>query len=336
MKLLLVMILATAVSAVAERPKRPVPAYSKSKAASVKPHAAGINPTVVNDPGAPLPTANGSSALRAQILLDRAGFSSGEIDGTLGTNTSRALKAFQQSHSLPATGRMDRAAWTALNTDASPALVPYTIGAEDVKGPFVEIPADMMEKSKLEHLGYTSALEGLAEKFHCSPQVLKALNPQATFETAGEELLVPGIRDQRTARAAKVVVSKSESTVSAFDARGKLIAQYPASIGSQHDPLPVGQWKITGVARQPVFHYNPDLFWDASTEHSKALIPAGPNNPVGVVWIDLSKPHYGIHGTPEPGHVGHTQSHGCIRLTNWDALELAGMVTKGIPAILKE
>jgi lipoprotein-anchoring transpeptidase ErfK/SrfK len=336
MKPLLVIVLATAAIAVAEQPKRLVPAYAKPKAASVKPRAAGLNPKAVNDPAAPIPTANGSSALRAQILLDRAGFSSGEIDGTLGTNTTRALKAFQRTHDLPATGRMDRATWNALNTEASPALVAYTIGADDVKGPFAEIPADMMEKSKLEHLGYTSALEGLAEKFHCSPHVLKALNSQATFETAGEELLVPGIRDQRTARAAKVVVSKSESTVSAFDARGKLIAQYPASIGSQHDPLPVGQWKITGVARQPVFHYNPDLFWDASTEHSKALIPAGPNNPVGVVWIDLSKQHYGIHGTPEPSNVGHTQSHGCIRLTNWDAQELAGMVTKGIPAILKE
>jgi lipoprotein-anchoring transpeptidase ErfK/SrfK len=336
MKPLLVMLLATAVIAFAERTKRPVPAYSKPKAASVKPRAAGLNPKAVNDPAAPLPTANGSSALRAQILLDRAGFSTGEIDGTLGKNTTRALTAFQRTHGLPATGRTDRATWSAVNADASPALVPYTIVADDVKGPFATIPTDMMEKSKLEHLGYASALEGLAEKFHCSPHVLKVLNPQATFENAGEELLVPSVRAPRTARAAKVVVSKSESTVSAFNAQGKLIAQYPASIGSPHDPLPVGQWKITGVAPKPVFNYSPDLFWDASPEHAKAVIPAGPNNPVGMVWIDLSKPHYGIHGTPEPSNVGHTQSHGCIRLTNWDAQELAGVVTKGIPAILKE
>ncbi len=124
--------------------------------------------------------------------------------------------------------------------------------------------------------------------------------------------------------------------MSAFDAQGKVIAQYPASIGSEHDPLPVGKWKVTGVARNPKFHYNPDLFWDADSQQAKAVIPAGPNSPVGLVWIDISKPHYGIHGTSEPSQIGHTQSHGCIRLTNWDALELAGMVRLGIPVILKE
>ena len=138
------------------------------------------------------------------------------------------------------------------------------------------------------------------------------------------------------AKAASVVVRKSDMTVSALDAQGTVIAQFPASVGSEHDPLPIGEWKTKGVARNPPFHYNPSLFWDAEAKHSRATIPPGPNNPVGVVWIDLSKPHYGIHGTPEPSQIGHTQSHGCIRLTNWDAERLATMVSPGMPAVLTE
>ena len=138
------------------------------------------------------------------------------------------------------------------------------------------------------------------------------------------------------AKAAKVVVDKSDSVLSLVDAAGKVYAQYPATTGSSHDPLPIGEWKINGVARDPVFHYNPQLFWDADPSHAKAKIPAGPNNPVGVVWIDLSKEHYGIHGTPEPGRIGKTQSHGCIRLTNWSALAVAGAVAPGTPALLQE
>jgi lipoprotein-anchoring transpeptidase ErfK/SrfK len=131
-------------------------------------------------------------------------------------------------------------------------------------------------------------------------------------------------------------VDASDKTVAAFDAAGKLVAQYPATTGSEHDPLPIGTWKINGVSKNPSFHYNPDLFWDADAKDEKTTIKPGPNNPVGVVWIDLSKPHYGIHGTPEPSTIGKTQSHGCIRLTNWDAAELAQMVAPGMPAILQE
>jgi len=138
------------------------------------------------------------------------------------------------------------------------------------------------------------------------------------------------------ATAAQVIVDKSDSTVALADAGGKVYAQYPATTGSEHDPLPIGEWKINGVARDPVFHYNPDLFWDADPSHAKAKIPAGPNNPVGVAWIDLSKPHYGIHGTPEPSTIGKTQSHGCIRLTNWSAREVASAVAPGTPALLQE
>jgi lipoprotein-anchoring transpeptidase ErfK/SrfK len=336
MRPLLVTILAAAAIGFAQRPARLIPASKKPASASTAATSSRLDPGVVNNPAAAMPVGSGSSAVRAQILLDRAGFSTGEIDGTLGTNTLHALAGFQQAHGLRSSGRMDRATWSVLNTDQAPALVPYTITEADLKGPFVKIPAGLMEQAKLDHLGYASLLEELAEKFHCSPQLLRALNPHATFETAGEELTAPSVRAARQLHAAKVVVSKSQSTVSAFDARGKLIAQYPSSSGSDHDPLPLGDWKITGVIRNPPFDYNPDLFWDADSKQAKAVIAPGPNNPVGLVWIHISKPHYGIHGTPEPSLVGHTQSHGCIRLTNWDALELAGMVTPGIPAILKE
>jgi lipoprotein-anchoring transpeptidase ErfK/SrfK len=295
-----------------------------------------VSAAAVNNPAAPIPRLSGSSAVRAQILLDQAGFSVGEIDGSLGRNTLGALAAFRQAHNFPPADHMDQTTWRALNSGSTPALVSYSITDDDLKGPFLPIPADMMEKSKLDYLGYASPLEELAEKFHCSPEILKALNRGATFDTAGEMLMVPAVRAAREAKAAKVVVSKSDSSVSAFDAQGNLIVRYPASSGSEHDPLPIGEWKITYIARNPRFNYNPDLFWDADSKQAKAVIKPGPNNPVGLVWMNLSKEHYGIHGTPEPSQIGHTESHGCIRLTNWDALELAGMVAPGTPVTLEE
>jgi lipoprotein-anchoring transpeptidase ErfK/SrfK len=279
----------------------------------------------------------GPAVLRAQVLLERANFSPGEIDGSAGSNLARALRGYQSAHGLTASGTADAATWAALNKDSAPVLVRYTTTASDVEGPFSAIPSDMMEKSKLPRLGYTSALEGLAEKFHASPKLLQQLNPGASFSAAGEALIVPNVAGNAAIGAVDhVVVDRSESTVSLADAGGKLLAQFPASTGSAHDPLPVGTWKIQGVAKDPSFNYNPDLFWDADASHGKAKIPAGPNNPVGVVWIDLSKEHYGIHGTPEPSRIGKTQSHGCIRLTNWSARLVAEHVKSGMTALLQE
>ena len=293
--------------------------------------AASINDPNVRDTD---PMTRTAALIRAQILLDRAHFSPGEIDGSAGQNLELALRAFQQSRSLPPTGQFDEATWQALNADTAPAIAPYNITPQEVAGPFTVVPKDMLEQSKLQSLAYASAEEALAEQFHVNPKLLQRINPGKLF-AANQEILVPNVLNPAVGKAAQIVVSKA-GTIQALDAEGKIIAHYPCSSGSEYDPLPMGKWKINGVAKNPPFHYSPDLFWDADPKQSKAKIPPGPNNPVGVVWIDLSKDHYGIHGTPEPSKVGHTQSHGCIRMTNWDAAELASIVGPGTPALLQE
>jgi lipoprotein-anchoring transpeptidase ErfK/SrfK len=343
-KWLQVILLATTVAATPAAPasKKAIDTRKKGTADRVKTERArtpAFDPAAVNDAGQTErigPGSTGSGTLRAQILLDRFHFSPGEIDGSYGRNMQIAIRGFQSSYRLEPTGIIDDQTWQLLNADSSPALVTYTITGEDTRGPFERVPSDMMEQSKLNTLGYQSAAEELGEKFHINPSLLAKLNPGKTLNTAGEELHVPNVtRDGETVIADEVIVSKTRQIVEARSG-GKLLAQYPATIGSEHDPLPIGEWKVTVVQRNPVFNYNPDLFWDADSSHSKAKIAAGPNNPVGLVWVGLSKEHYGIHGTPEPGTIGHTQSHGCIRLTNWDAVELAAMVKPGVKVILQE
>ncbi|PJJ97667.1 murein L,D-transpeptidase [Lysobacteraceae bacterium NML91-0213] len=277
-----------------------------------------------------------SRPLHTQVLLARARFSPGEIDGVAGSNQARALRGFQAARGLEATGELDDATWEALAADTSPALVDHTLTAEDLAAPYVEVPDDMMEKSKLERLGYASAWEALGERFHSSPALLQSLNP-GVEPRVGATLRVPNVRDlPPLARAARIVVSESDATLVVLDGNDRVMAQFPVTSGSEKDPLPIGEWKVETVAMDPTFHYNPELFWDADPDHSKATIAAGPNNPVGPVWIDLSKPHYGIHGTPEPARVGKTVSNGCVRLTNWDVLALVDAVEAGTPVEMRK
>jgi lipoprotein-anchoring transpeptidase ErfK/SrfK len=298
-----------------------------------------------------------TDALALQVALDRAGFSPGVIDGTMGLHTRQAISGFQQAKGIIVTGKADAETWAALGDQAEATQMIF-ISEADAEGPFVShIPESMAERAKLDGLHYTSIEEALAEKYHTKPETLRTLNPGADF-APGEQITVPAagtdaISGETTdewdatldklsvakthAAAAKIVVDKSDRQVRVLDSADQVIALFPASVGSTHDPLPTGQWKINGVARNPPFHYNPELFWDAEKfGKSRMTLPPGPNGPVGVVWIDLSKSHYGIHGTPEPQTVGRTYSHGCIRLTNWDAAKLAQMVKPGTPAILQD
>ena len=285
--------------------------------------ASGPSASAHQNPKAPAKPA--ADMLPTQVLLDRAGFSPGEIDGRDGRNTQTAIGAFEQAAKTTIADAL---------ATAEPATITYRITDRDAGVPTVStIPEDMMEKAKLKRLDFTSVLEMIAERFHASPNLLQRLNPSARF-TVGEEITVPNVNVVPEAEGTPVPnivvrVSKGTSALTVTDATGKVLMHAPVTSGSQHDPLPIGSWTVTTVVRNPTFNYNPELFWDADPNHAQAKLPPGPNGPVGVVWIDIDNPHYGIHGTPEPGTVGHTSSHGCVRLTNWDVLKLAAMVGKG-------
>ena len=306
--------------------------------------------------------------MQAQVVLDRLGFTPGVIDGQAGLSTRNALSGFQEANRLDQTGKLDQATRAALGRWSNiPATRVVTIPANYGAGSFVAIPENAADQARLPAMGYQTLDEKLAERFHTTVETLWALNrlsspakpadkdaspvPVALIQ-AGQQIRVPNVgndvvdpqarnnrgwRDTLVAlgvastqpKASRIVVSKSKETLKVFDDADKLVAVFTATMGSSRDPLPLGKWQIKGVAYNPPFHYNPKLFWDVSDSEAKQILPPGPNGPVGVAWIDLNKEHYGIHGTPEPQTIGRAESHGCVRLTNWDVARLAQMVSPG-------
>lgn len=274
------------------------------------------------------------SIVKAQVLLSRRGVSPGLIDGLDGENYRKAIAQFRRQEMLGDADAMDARTWQALGGDATgDIVVEYKISAKDSAHRFAKkIPRDYARQARLKRLAYTSAREMLAERFHISEQLLVALNRRTSLRKAGGSIsVIAATRVALPGSALRVEAVKSTGMVVVYGEGDRILASYPATIGSGETPSPEGEYQIERVVRNPTYHYDPDKNFQQGNNTRKLVLPAGPNNPVGTVWIALSKPTFGIHGTPDPSRVSKNSSHGCVRLTNWDAEHLAAMVKPGVP-----
>ena len=321
----------------------------------------GGNQAASNSSSASAPGAMANELLDTQVMLDVAGFSPGTIDGKAGSSMTKALRGFQQANGLTPTGKLDEKTKAALQKYSRPGSIMVKLTNDDVGGPFTyPMPKKPEDQAKLDALNYRNMLEKLAERYHTTPEAIVEMNGPEKLIGVGQELMLPnvvpasrnydGAMDKQGALLAElnvpgdvpkgdyIMVDKSEGTLKVYQGKfesgsdGKLIAQFPVTTGSGHDPLPLGNWKVPTFSFLPPFNYQPDLFWDVSDTKDEHQLPPGPNGMVGVAWLDLTKEHYGIHGTPEPRWIGKTESHGCLRLTNWDVMRLSRMMKPGFQA----
>jgi len=300
----------------------------------------GLDANAINSAPVSLPITGdvrGPSVLRTQVYLDRNHFSVGAIDGRWGRNSAITVWWWQRAHGIAETGDVDDATFQSLAQAAGdvPVLVPYTLTADDLKGPFVHIPDDPYEKAKLDCMCYESVREELAERFHCTEDFLEQLNPSVKINDlqAGATINVPNVRaplTQDQQDIARIVISIAGNTYNGFDASGNLVFHAPTTLGSTYDPSPDETLHVVEITPMPHFHYDPTLYHEVPDSEPDAHMNPGPNSPVGVVWMALSKAHYGMHGTPDPDSIGYASSHGCVRLTNWDASEVSHRIHKGV------
>ncbi|MFL6749105.1 MAG: L,D-transpeptidase family protein [Sphingomicrobium sp.] len=307
-------------------------------------------------PGSPID----GTVFHAQVLLSTAGFSTGVIDGKEGSSFKEAVRGFQEARGLQPTGKLDPQTRRALLEQGRSSTVTVKLTRADISGNYVyPFPRKPEGQAKLPFAAYRNMLEEVAERYHTTPDTIVALNGPTALIGVGQTLRLPNVLptstnyggsplkdDQRqwfvklnvdgnVPQGSYVIVDKSEGQLKVMDGSDRLVAQFPVTTGSEHDPLPMGTWKVPTYSFLPPFHYQPDLFWDVDDSKDEKMLPPGPNGLVGVAWLDLSKEHYGIHGTNEPQNIGKTESHGCLRLTNWDVLRLSRMLKPGFKAIFR-